>query len=122
MESAIKLEDGEHLAADAHGNGPAGDHFVSDRRFNAGTCGHGGEVSDPDGAAILPSTARQVSPARKGKSHALLNEGFGVAAGCAPRRAEFKALFVGVDDPFDGHVPSLGDADGLEDAHGGGFG
>ena len=84
-----------------------------------GAGGHGSQVGEPDGAAFLPGAAGKVGPAGEGEAHAFLNEDFGAAPGSSPGGAEFQTFFLGVDSPFDGHVPALGDAKSLEDAHGG---
>ena len=42
-------------------------------------------------------------------------------AGGSPGRTELEAIFVVVDDPFNGHVPALRYAESFKDAHGGDF-
>ena len=41
--------------------------------------------------------------------------------GAPHAEAEFQPVLLGVDPPFERHVPALGDAEGLENAHGGNF-
>ena len=120
-EMAIEFEHGEGFVAHADRDRPAGDHLVAQGGLDARAERHGSQVGDPDGAAILPGAAGQVSAFFQGESHALLDEGLGAVAGSAPGGAELEPILFGVDLPFDGQVPALGDAEGLENAHGGDF-
>jgi hypothetical protein len=51
-----------------------------------------------------------------------LNEGFRVPARYSPGGSEFEMLLLGDDNPKNGHIPSLRDAQRLKDAHACGLG
>ena len=116
-ERAVELEDCQDVVADAHRHCPSGDHLLAQGGLDAGGSGNGIEVGDPDRAALFPGAARQLGAARQGQAHALLNEGFRAMPRRAPRGRELKLVLLCVDLPLDGQIPSLGDAERLEDAH-----
>ena len=117
MKMAIKLQNGQHLVADADRHRPAGDHLLAQGRLDARAGGNGSQVGNPDRAATLPNAARQVDAAGQREPHALLDQCFGTMAWSAPGRRELKPVLIGVDIPFNGHIPALGDAEGFENAH-----
>ena len=66
---------------------------------------------------LLPYAAGQTYAAGQGHPHALLDHGFGARIGGSPGGAELEQVFFGADLPLERQVPSLGDAESLEDAH-----
>ena len=63
----------------------------------------------------------QLRTAWQSEAHALLNEGFGLTPGRSPGGGELELVLFGFDLPFDGQIPSLGDAKSLKDSHRGNF-
>ena len=121
-EVAVELQDRQNLVAHAHRHRPAGDHLLAQGGLDAGTGGT--EVR----SAI--QTARPSFQARPGSSAPLARVSpmlswirVSARRPGAPQAVENSSRFsFCVHLPFDGQIPSLGDAKRLEDAHGGNFG
>ena len=115
---AIEFQNCEHLAAHPDGNSPTGDHFLTSCRLNARRKGHCCEIRDPDRSTVVPGAAGQLDSFWQGKTHALVDEEFRTAARRTPSGGKFEPIFVGIDVPLQGHVPTLRDTEGLKNASG----
>ena len=121
-EVAVELENAEDAIAGADGNGAAGDHPALLGGLGVGAAGLRGEIGDPDRAAFLPGTSGQADAGGEAGFRGFLDQALGLTAGSAPAGAEVEAVHFGIDFPFEGDIPALRDAEGLEDAHGRNFG
>ena len=75
------------------------------------------QIGEPHRASVAPCPLGQFGVAGQRQAHACLDESFRLPARNSPRGSEFELLLLGANHPFNGHIPSLGDAKGLKDAH-----
>ena len=76
-----------------------------------------GQVGEPHRAPFLPRALRQLGAHGERQARAPLDEFFCALPWNTPCRPELQAHLLGVHQPLDAQLPSLGDAKRLEDAH-----
>jgi len=118
---AIELQNRQHPIAHADRNRAAGDHPAPLGGFRVRIVRLGCQIGNPNRASILPSPSGHSNAGRQSQPHAVFDQGLGFAPRSIPARAELQPVFFGIHFPFQGHVPALGDAKRLKNAHRGDF-
>jgi hypothetical protein len=116
-EMAIEFQNRKHPVSNAHRHRAAGDHSPFAGRVGVWMKRFRSNIGNPDRPAVLPGAANHPASRGQRNSSAVLDQRFSLSPRRTPARAEFQAVFFGVHFPFQGHVPTLGDAQSLKDAH-----